>query len=420
MSAACASEAAPATFTSVPQPTRGLASTSAASFAATPLAPAPHSTDPASIPIPPLPEFSGGGAVRVDSIQMIDTHNGWGVGGLENKSNRLLRTADGGTAWRDVTPPEPAPLGAPEGTAITFFLDANRAWVTFAYQALLATPTVWRTQDGGQTWQASQPVDITGLGEFYSPSDVQFSDEQNGWMLIQLGVIISPDFVALFGTRDGGQTWQRIVDPARRNLQQTCGASGVTFRDPLTGWVAGDCLGLGPGVSFQRTRDGGQTWEPQSLPPPAEAPDLFAGSDFSCGVDAPRLLSPQSAVLAVACIGLADDSSENFLYATSDGGENWNVVGPLPVYDSFSFINPNMGWVIGASAPQGDAPRDLFRTVDGGHSWTKVTTVAWRGQLNFVDEQTGWAVAQAGGALALVKTLDGGAAWQTIVTQRAP
>jgi photosystem II stability/assembly factor-like uncharacterized protein len=351
---------------------------------------------------------------------MIDVLNGWAVGGAENQSNRILSTADGGLSWRDVTPPEPSPPGAPEGTAITFFLDADRAWVTFAYQVLPATPTVWRTQDGGFTWQASQPVDITGLGEFYSPSDLQFSDDQHGWMLIQLGIIISPDFVALFNTQDGGLTWQRAVDPAQHNLQQSCGASGVTFRDPQTGWVAGDCLGLGPGASFQRTRDGGQTWEAQPLPPPAEVPNLFEGGEFSCGVDAPRFASPQNAVLAVACIGLADDSSENFLYATADGGETWNVAGPLPVYDSFSFINPSVGWVLGASAPQGEAPRDLFHTTDGGLSWSKVTTVAWRGQLNFVDEQTGWAVAQAGGALVLIKTADGGQTWQTIVTQRVP
>jgi photosystem II stability/assembly factor-like uncharacterized protein len=125
-----------------------------------------------------ITHFPSGQEFSVTAIHMVDAHTGWAIGGLVTPGDHVLFTTDGGNTWKDVTPPEEAATGGEQKAATGYFQDAQSAWVVFSYLSgtTPAQSVVWRTQDGGATWQASQPLDLSGLNEFYNPGSLQFVD----------------------------------------------------------------------------------------------------------------------------------------------------------------------------------------------------------------------------------------------------
>lgn len=391
--------------------------------------PAPGETAAPEIVGEPIPHLTAGQPVSVTEIHMLDATTGWAVGqSVEEASDHILRTSDGGATWRDVTPPEPLDPEAISGEAASaFFLDANIAQVAYADRAFapsFAPIVVWRTQDGGQTWTASQPLPPPDIFDYFSPSDVVFVDAQTGWLLAHLGVGMSHDYVALYATADGGQTWARVVDPNdienQQALPQSCYKNGLDFVDAQTGWVAGDCGGVVPGGPFfYKTTDGGRSWSLQELPPPAEAPDVFTNELIYCGA-ASLDLSTQVGRVIVQCNYAEPVQSRRWLYVTTDGGQTW-AARSLPVaYGSVMFIDADVGWSVGADAQSDQPEAQLHQTLDGGQTWSLVRSLGWAGQLDFINAQAGWAVAQAGEAIAFVYTTDGGQRWQELRPQIAP
>lgn len=357
--------------------------------------------------------------VTVTHIQMIDATGGWALGGLAGNGDHVLRTVDGGITWRDVTPPQPA---APEeASAVSgggVFLDADAAWITYPSppdtSPAVSTPLIWRTEDGGQSWQPSQQIDLADPQTPYWPLLMTFVDRQTGWLMASEGAGMGHEYVSFFRSLDGGSTWERLQDPmgmdeSSGNLQ-TCCKSGMDFADAQTGLMT---FTPGPNelVLVGWTDDGGQSWRSIQLPPPSSG---AGGAEFigvACGTSSPALFSPSSAVLGVECRaepGVTEESTW-FLYTTDDAGATWRSR-PYPG-GALQFLTPQVGWALG---------REIHKTSDGGQTWSEVKTVSWDGQFSFVDERLGWAVAHADDAVALVKTSDGGETWQQITPKIAP
>ena len=369
------------------------------------------------------PRLAPGQPANLVRINMLDANLGWAVGHPANDpSEYLFRTSDGGQTWVDVSPPIPA--GTP-WAATASFLDNSYAWVTFADPAAPpltnAPAVVWRTADGGQTWTASQPLNLSDA-EYSAPSDLLFADTQRGWLLTHVGAGMNHDYVMLFVTSDGGQTWERIADPlstAPTGLPMSCGKTGLGFLTPDLGWVTGDCHGVAPGVYFHATTDAGRSWQPVTLPPPPGAANLFGNDAVGCGTYSLTVQPPQFVSVAVICQDFVNSEVTAWLYRSLDGGQNWDA-NPLPGRDLF-FFDPNLVW----SVAEGDvndpkAPRKLYRSDDGGVSWAEVTTVTWSPQLDFVSPDLGWAVARAGEEVAFVHTTNGGATWEIIEPSVGP
>jgi photosystem II stability/assembly factor-like uncharacterized protein len=345
---------------------------------------------------------------------MIDPNTGWAIGGTGSAGDHVLNTADGGQTWRDITPPQPALAGETNNTAIGFFQTPETAWVTYYIDptyAIPAAPVVWRTQDGGQSWQASQPLDVSGLVEIYWPSDLLFADSQNGWLLVHVGAGMSHDYVALYKTDDGGQTWKRLLDPYGDSGIQGCGKTALLFTDAQNGWLTGDCNGVQAGVFLFQTADGGSTWQPVSLPEPETAPDIFTDFNIACGSYSPVFFTPQFGRLVVECQNYTKNPTEvsNYLYTTQDGGVSW--MSTQYPGGALIFITPEVGLSLW---------HDISNTQDGGQTWELVKSVSWVGQFSFVSEQIGWAVARADDQIALVQTTDGGKIWAEIHPKIAP
>jgi len=312
----------------------------------------------------------------------------------------------------DRTPPDIVAEAPDEaGSAWAYFSDPQTAWVIYAPQQSPTPPrniVIWRTLDGGQSWEPGNFLALDGLEAYFVPEGFAFSDEKHGWLLVHVGAGMSHDYSFLYRTTDGGGHWDRIADPYGAGIQSLHN-SGLTFVDSQFGWVTKDNLGVMAGAFFEQTLDGGISWEKIFLPAPQDF-DWF--TELSrCQTAAPTFTALQTALVIVKCQLYGEDFNPDnewplsYIYTTHDRGNTWKYSKLDSPVDDLVFLNPQEGWAFG---------REYYHTTDGGLSWVSVKRVNWDGQFSFVDAVHGWAVAQNGDQIALVYTQDGGQTWQII------
>jgi photosystem II stability/assembly factor-like uncharacterized protein len=381
---------------------------------AAPTAPAPT---PTALP----GRLKPGQAVKILSIHMLNKSKGWAISQVETDLiDHLLFTRDGGNTWQDRTPEGVLVAPASEAFDASAFFDAQGgAWVTYSAQqpgkAAVSAQGVWRSTDEGATWQGGQAFDISGVqADFFSVSELGFLDGQHGWALAHLGVGMSHDIIAIFVSADGGQTWQRVVDPAKNPELMACAKTGLSFASSANGWLAGNCPGLLDGLFFYATSDGGQSWQPFALAPAAGLPaDFFSKGSQGCGIPGLVYSSARAILFEVRCSPAGAGKTTAWLYVGKDNGQPEARRLPAP-FGALMFISPDEGWMVGALQNDLAAPGGIYHTTDGGLSWTQLIATAWQGVPDFVDGSTGWVVARSADKLALVVTQDGGATWQAL------
>jgi photosystem II stability/assembly factor-like uncharacterized protein len=345
---------------------------------------------------------------------MLDSTSGWAIGGEETGDDHILFTEDAGQTWADVSPPEPvAPGPGSTKNAIGAFLDSSHAWVIYASAdpaVQIDLTTVWRTEDGGRTWQPSLPLDITGL-DIFSPVLMGYSTSQDIWLMAYLGAGMMHEYIALYTSHDGGHQWIRVLDPYGPAPVQSCDKTGVTFFDANVGWMTRDCHGVTVGLTMESTLDGGKTWTSLPLLPPAGNPGAFDDPNV-CSVHSPALFSDYIGALAVSCEQYdeskagSDNPFKNtgsYLYSTQNGGGSWTI-SKYPGGE-LDFLRSDEILALG---------RAISISHDAGATWQTVKSVAWDGQFSFVDDTRGWAVARSDNAIAFVRTTNGGKSWQQV------
>ncbi|MDR3576764.1 MAG: hypothetical protein P4L50_23110 [Anaerolineaceae bacterium] len=377
------------------------------------------------------PNPNAGKAVMIKTIKMVDTQNGWAVGQIGSSSDSILFTRDGAASWKNVSPPQASgPVVSTNSAAAAFFLNASQAWVIFHDQdpqSGVSPEVVWRTSDGGHTWNISQDIalDSSVQMDFFSPSQIGFSDPQNGWLLVHLGAGMSHDYVAIFTSQDGGATWQAVVDPNQDNLNMGCDKSGVTFLNSAVAWAAGNCQGVAPILYFYRSGDAGHSWEMAEVPSPTGKTNLFQSDAEACGATPPVFLSEKDGSFLVQCLDAQNNQASQWLYITRDRGQSWSSQPlPAPFSVGVDFIDPTRGWMVGSSSNDDVKGSKVYFTQDGGQSWTPLATVDWAGAPDFVDAQTGWAITlsnnSTGSPTSLVKSTNGGKSWKELNPKIAP
>jgi photosystem II stability/assembly factor-like uncharacterized protein len=355
---------------------------------------------------PPLPVLQAGQPVTITDLYQMNASFGWGM----EPGGHLLRTANEGETWRDVTPP--AGIVSADGL---FPLGADSAWVTAASwprsSTELSNPAgpvavVWHTADGGKHWQASQPIPLgwpTHEADSWQlfPS-LYFINASTGWLWAHLAPANSADpstFNKLFRTLDGGLTWELVAD----NRDLPPGGGGLVFLDDRIGWT-GDSQGSASGhPAVYKTLDGGRTWEIHSFSSSVELPDPFP----LCRVDVTYIFWHAVGV-NIPCQG----GAVPFYAWTSGEGQVWRM---WPASGNESFLDGDTGWRMFSPGP-GQANL-VQQTLDGGQTWKTLCAVDWQDvHFSFIsaDKRLGWAVVRKDDHILLMHTNNGGRYWYEI------
>ncbi|MFH1542328.1 MAG: YCF48-related protein [bacterium] len=124
-----------------------------------------------------------------------------------------------------------------------FFIDENEGWAVGSSEVII------HTEDGGENWE------VQNVGTVVELNAVDFVDELHGWAAGDNGIILA--------TTDGGSTW----------TSQESGLSGsdiiwdIDFYDENNGWIVGQATFwyAVSGMRFRSTTDGGATWQIQQF-----------------------------------------------------------------------------------------------------------------------------------------------------------
>lgn len=308
--------------------------------------------------------------VSLRGLAAIDAANAWvsGQGGV-------FRTQDGGRSWRDVTPP---------GSRQRDFRDVEVVDAadggTVALAMVAGTPAeVWRTSDGGGTWQRVLACGREGAFfdamAFAGPLGALFADPLEGGFL-------------LWTTRDGGATWQSVAKerlPAPLPGEAAFAASGscvhVAAVDPDRGDGAVVRVVTG-GAATARLLVG-------SLAGPFRGEDLpLMAGDSSRGAFG-LAHSPSGGSCVVGGDSEEPQASERTVAVTPTGEGPWSVVpaGAVGFRSAVVWLDDERLLAVGSHGCSGSADR--------GATWRSLGDVGFHAVARGVDG-TVWACGSDG------------------------
>ncbi len=348
---------------------------------------------PTAIPVTPTTSLPVVSSPQIDTIHMLDANNGWAI-----SDTNVLRTADGGATWYNVTPSGASSFGF---NAAPFYLNASTAWI-----ALPGTDptngTLYRTTDGGVTW-SSNTVPFGG-------GSLNFLDGSHGWEQVGLDAGMSHEAVAVFTTGDGGSTWTQVFtdEPnatgSSDSLPLVGDKNGITALDASHAWVTG-AEPVGDFVYIYMTADGGHSWTHQDAP----IPSAYAGG--MTNADLPSFFGAGTGVLPVVLIGTGGNGVD--FYLSHDAGQTWTASQPV-AQGGFVSVASQADFFVW------DGGTTLNVSHDSGSTWSTVTPNVdihdTLSSFQFVDATTGWALTQdASSHHSLYKTTDGGKTWTAVI-----
>ncbi len=135
----------------------------------------------------------------IECVFLVDEHTGW-AGGVPGD---LYRTDDGCRTWRHQS--LPTTIVEPVICSV-YFIDKYEGWLAgFENESVKDNSGEFtlHTLDGGNEWQQSSTAPPEQYYHF-----IYFSDRSNGWALTRDDTDYS---TAVYRTTDGGQTWQKSL-----------------------------------------------------------------------------------------------------------------------------------------------------------------------------------------------------------------
>lgn len=191
-----------------------------------------------------------------DSVYMVNNQVSW-IFTNRQSQNTLLRSADGDKTWKSVIP---RGLPASNIGSVDVF-DENMAII---YLGKTDATHFYRTIDGGKTWVRLAWPSTTTSSQYVSGITVAFLDHTYGWANLAEWATINQQATVkkqtLFRTEDGGQSWHQVATLPSTNMS----AFAITFTSAQTGWITTP----GPAPTLYLTTNGGRSWKLQHFPAP--------------------------------------------------------------------------------------------------------------------------------------------------------
>lgn len=307
------------------------------------------------------------------------------------------RSQNGGQTWVELPVfGDELALSPDFATDQTLFIFGSRAYPS----------TIYRSTDGGDTWQ---PIwnGLRHLNIFNLSVSPDFTTDNSLFAFARYLDLtgtgsLGTQQLALYRSTDRGNTWTQVVtgDFDERYwlaLSDQSPSARVLFQ---TGKITGPFV-------VERSRDFGGSWEIVFTPP---EDSLFPGyrSPFAFS---PNLAADHTLFLY----------SDDTIFRTTDNGDTWQQVFFIPQDESYNkleavSLSPNFGQDQFAYAHTGS---DLFRSTDGGADWEQVFTVdSAGGSLQrlifspaYATDRTMFLMAQ----YTLYRSADGGGRWETVL-----
>ncbi len=302
---------------------------------------------------------------RHNDVYFVSPDTGWVVDG----SARIHRTHDGGQTWEQQFFQSESHLRS------VAFLDAQRGWAGNVGVGEFNTtdPTVlYGTNDGGETWESVEDFDgpaPAGLCGMYVVDDST---------IVAVGRVRGPSIFVK--TDDGGETWT-----SKDMSGHAAGLIDVYFPHPDTGFAVGltnETHSLSSGVVLATT-DGGETWETRFT--------TTRRGEWNWKLSFPSRRTGYASLQR-------NNSSPIYFLKTTDGGETWQEKLFMSSYyfvQGMGFVNDSTGWI------GGNSTQPAYQTMDGGDSWQAVEIGKRLNRFRFQGDSLGYAVGETVHKLAL-------------------
>lgn len=284
--------------------------------------------------------------------------------------------------------------GAGGDLIAVFFTSAEKGWIA-GDDGYLA----W-TADGGRNWTRQD------IGTKESINEIYFRNDDNGYLVAGK---------KMFVTRDGGRNWRETqiyrTGEFGRNAPEFL---SIRFADKKRGIVIGSVLNQQERVVdslVMRTEDGGETWQRIIVPSKKELYHLdFVGSNrcwivgddglilYSNNGGASFITQRSGVTMDLYNVDFRDEKegyivgSKGTILRTEDGGANWELVKTaFPMtFMRVDFADDKNGVIVGYNGI-------ILRSTDKGRTWTQKSSGTKENLYGlFFTKKYGWAVGANG------------------------
>jgi photosystem II stability/assembly factor-like uncharacterized protein len=264
--------------------------------------------------------------------------------------------------WRSVGPSRGGRVVAVSGDRH----DSNRFWMG------ACSGGVWMTDDAGQYWRPMSD----GFLETASIGAIAVSESDPNVVWVGTGESFARNNVVpgdgVYRTVDGGRTWQH------RGLAETKHIAKLRVhpKDPDAAYVAatGDVFGPSPQRGVFRTRDGGDTWDHV-----LHVSDRAGGADLVIDPSNPRVVYASIWQMVRRPWDIVSGGEDSGLWRSLDDGETWERISDNPGFAqgllgrigvAASPAKPGRLWaLVEAIGEEGG----VYRSEDAGATWEHVS-----------------------------------------------
>jgi photosystem II stability/assembly factor-like uncharacterized protein len=249
--------------------------------------------------------FAALGQGSVQTMKLLTPQVGWAA-----SSRQVFWTTDAGLNWNDITPPMASPT---QEFASVFFLDSSSGWILRVEQDQATGEPHFdlaSTASAGASWSITRldVPDIDPSRGLSSEGWVNFVDASHGWVMVRMNGNTAVSIGVLLITEGDGTSWKS----AKRGPPI---AGPIRFVTAKQGWLAG-----GPDDELYRSDDGGESWQPVTLPAPQQ---MHSTAQASYGL--PTFQDNDHGFLSVGFSGPDDAKQVLAMFTTQDGGRSWKL-----------------------------------------------------------------------------------------------